>query len=133
MRRTLLTFAALSVALLACFPTEDPEQRLSGPYILRNAFAGGHTYLAYEYQRGSTVGRVSGVVVAAGADENHVIVKRHPDGNTTVTEYYIIDRSRDGPYVDPSACVVGPLDRDRFLAERLAMNVSPALDFSVVF
>jgi hypothetical protein len=125
--------AVLSLVFVACFPTEDPQQRLSGPYILLNAFSGGSTYLAYEFDGGSTIGRVSWVVVAAGADENHVIVKRHPEGDTSVTEYYIIDRRRDGPYVDPSVCVVGPLDRDQFVAERVAMGVSPALDFSVVF
>jgi hypothetical protein len=129
--RTAVAFA-MSLALLGCIGTEDPEQHLSGPYVLLNAFSGGSTYLAYR-QDGSTIGRVSDTVVAAGADKNHVIAMRHPDGNTAVTEYYIIDRSRDGFYVKPSVSVVGPLDSDQYDAKRREMNVSPELDFTVTF
>lgn len=125
--------AVLCVALVACFPTEDPWVRLSGPYVLLNAYPGGSTYLAYEFDGGSTIGRVSDTVVAAGADENHVIAKRHPNGDPSVTEYYIIDRRRDGSHVDPSVCVVGPLTEEQFLAQRRAMGVSHALDFSVAY
>ena len=132
MTRTAVAFATLSFALLGCLGTEDPEQRLSGPYVLRNAYAGGATYLAYR-RGGSTIGRVSETVVAAGADENHVIARRHPNGNSAVTEYYIVDRRRDSFDADRFSCVVGPLDRHQFAAKRREMKVSPKLDFTVTF
>jgi len=129
---TRTAFAILTFALLGCIGTEDPEQHLSGPYVLRNAYAGGDTYLAY--RRGdSTIGRVSDTVVAAGADEDHVIAMRHPNGNAAVTEYYIIDRSRDSFDADKRSCVVGPLDRLQFAAKRREMKVSPRLHFTVTF
>lgn len=116
MTRASIAVATLAALLAACFAGETPEQRLSGPYILLNAYAGGDTRLAYDLGRGSSIGRVSPVVIGAGADGSHVIVKRHPDGNPSVTEYYIIDRRRDGPHAEPSDCVVGPLDHDGFVA-----------------
>jgi hypothetical protein len=130
--RTAVVLVMLSFALVGCLWTEDPELHLSGPYVLRNAFAGGSTYLAYR-QGESTIGRVQDTVVAAGVDEKHVIVKRHPNGNAAVTEYYIVDRSKDRFYAEPSVAVVGPLDVEQFSAKRREMNVSPALGFTVDF
>jgi hypothetical protein len=131
--RTFFAVFLLSVTVLSCFWFEGPKVRVSGPYVLLNAYAGGDTRLAYEFGNGSSIGRVSHTVVGAGADENHVIVMRHPGGNAAVTEYYIIDRRRDGAHVDPSVCVIGPLDREAFSARRRAANVSPALDFTITF
>lgn len=133
MPRTSLAIALLSAALAGCSYGE-PEEHVSGPYTVLNAYPGGPARLAYVFDpvQGSSIGRVSETVVAVGADANHVIVKRHPERNWDVTEYYIIDRRLDGPYADRSVCVAGPFDRNRFHLERLARGVSPRLSFSVI-
>ena len=138
-----IPIALSSVLAFACLFGEAPARRLSGPYLLLNGYS--DTRLAYDLGKGSSIGRVSSRVVAAGADERHVIVKRVPDGPYEVhprgptlpdevwtpdPEFYILDRSLDGPYVDPSACVFGPFDHDGFLRKRAEMNVSTNLRFT---
>ena len=75
------------------------------------------------------VTRVRATVFAAGWDAHHVIVKRHPGGDRTRTEYYILDRRKDGPQAPPRQSVVGPLTAAEFATRRTALGVAPSLTF----
>lgn len=76
--------------------------------------------------------RLGPTVFAAGADAHHVVAQRHPAGDRTRTEYFILERARDMALASPGASVRGPFTKDEFERERVRLGVSPALDFSVV-
>jgi len=59
-------------------------------------------------------------------------VKRHPNGDRSRTEVYILDRSKDGPLVDPGVSVTGPLTAAEFDARRRELSVDSTLSFRVV-
>jgi hypothetical protein len=106
------------------------ERRLDGPYSLCAADTE-ETALCHDMGEDTFQHRVRAVVFAAGADPRHVIAKRHPPDDRSVTEYFIIDRARDGRLAD-SAAVTGPLTAAEFAAARRRMGVSPSLQFTLV-
>lgn len=128
--RRLCWLAAPSVAACSLFDYES--HRLDGPYELVAIDEPSQMHLAYDIGDGVSVGRVPATVFAAGADARHVIAKRHPGGDRTRTEWYILVRARDSASADPSASVVGPLTEAQFAAERERLGVAPSLEFTVV-
>jgi hypothetical protein len=106
------------------------ERRLDGPYSLC-AVNSEETALCHDTGADTFQDRGPAVVFAAGADARHVIAKRHPPGDRAVTEYYIVDRARDGSTADRRA-VTGPLTAAEFVAARSRVGVSPSLRFTLV-
>lgn len=91
------------------------------------------TALCYKLGNGSCIGRVDGQVVAVGWDANYIIVERHPGGNPSAVEYYILVRRNDGPYAEPEESVVGPFDKSAFAEARSKTGVPTSLTFSKRF
>jgi hypothetical protein len=132
MRRSARLAAAVLLALAGCFPFDGGEVRLDGPYHLWAADVPEDMMLYHALGGDVGVGRVGPTVFAAGWDARHVIAKRHPDRDRVVTEYFILDRAKDGPTADPDSVVTGPLTAAEFAAARARLGVSPALAFTVV-
>ena len=128
--RRLCCLALLGAGACSLFDYES--HRIDGPYELVAIDVPSQMHLAYDIGDGASVGRVPATVFAAGADARHVIAKRHPDGDRTRTEWYILVRAQDSASADPSASVIGPLTEAQFGAERKRLGVAPSLEFTVV-
>lgn len=123
---------AASLSLVGCFPFDAGEVPLDGPYFLFATDISSQMALYYRIEHDAGIGRVDETVFAAGWDAHQVIAKRHPANDRTVTEYFIIDRAKDGPYADPKETVTGPLTAAQFAVARGRFGVDPALGFRVV-
>jgi hypothetical protein len=128
-RRAGALAAVCMLVATACFPWSGGEHALEGPYALYATDVPAQMELVYAVGRDAYVQRVPATVFAAGWDATHIIVKRHPGGDRTRTEYYILDRRRDGPYAEPARSVVGPLTATEFAARRAELGVARSLDF----
>ena len=128
--RRLCCLALIGVASCSLFDYES--HRIDGPYELVAVDELTRMSLAYDLGDGASVDRVPATVFAAGADANHVIAKRHPGGDRSQTEWYILVRAKDSRIAAPSASVIGPLTEAQFAVERKRLNVAPSLKFTVV-
>lgn len=119
-------------ALVACFPFGGDEHKLDDTYYLGATDINRQMSL-YRRIGNDGIGRVGATVFAAGWDTHHVIVKRHPNGDRSRTEYFILDRAKDdAPERDPSASVSGPFTQEEFVHARRGAGVAPSLDFTLV-
>ncbi|MEN3943497.1 hypothetical protein WJU23_19510 [Prosthecobacter sp. SYSU 5D2] len=121
--RRLAILACLTV-LAGCGFVHD--EKVTGPYRLIAVDLDADMSLCYSLG-GSAVGRVNQTVFAVGWNDTHLVAKQHPDNNRTITHYFFIDRAKDGPYVDPSECVTGPLTEVEFRRKRQELSLP---DFS---
>jgi hypothetical protein len=128
--RRLCCLALIGVASCALFDYES--HRIDGPYELVAVDELTRMSLAYDIGDGASVDRVPATVFAAGANAKHVIAKRHPGGDRSQTEWYILVRAQDSPTADASASVIGPLTEAQFAAERDRLGVTRSLKFTVV-
>lgn len=127
-------FVLASFALLAfggCFPFDAGHVRIDGPYYLWAADTRQDMALYYRVGRDGGVQRVASTVFAAGWDEHHIVVQRHPKGDRAVTEYFILDREKDNALAEAHQVVTGPLTAAEFAAARNRLGVSPPLAFTV--
>ena len=128
-----LVLQSAAICLIsACFPFSAGERHLDGPYTLYATDIAEQMELDYAIGHGAFVERVPPTVFAAGWNARYVIVKRHPNGDRARTEFYILDRSKDGPLVDPGVSVTGPLTAAEFDARRRELSVDSTLSFRVV-
>ncbi len=65
---------------------------------------------------------IPAMVAAYGWNDDFIIVQRHPDGDASVTEWYIL--------VVAERAVHGPFDAATFAQARQALGVPAALDFT---
>lgn len=126
------TIIASAFVLSACFPFDAGEHRIDDQYYLWAPDVRSQMALYFRLAEDDGVGRIESTVFAAGADERHVIAKRHPGGVAGVTEYFIVDRTRDRDIARPSEVVAGPFTAAEFIAARRRLGVDPSLDFTVV-
>lgn len=131
MSRRILSFLVVLTAP-ACFPFDGPEYRLDEQYYLGATDIAEQMALYRQISDKSGIERVGQTVFAAGVDRRHVIVQRHPSGDRTRTEYFILERAKDAPLADPSVSVRGPFSKEEFERARIQLGVAPALSFSVV-
>ncbi len=127
--RTILIGAAAVRLFTACFPFEAYNEHLDGPYRLWAADTREQIHLSYDLGDGNSIGRIGATVFAVGWDARHLIVKRHPGGDRSVTQYYILERQKDSALADPSVSVTGPLDSMSFEIQRRSIGVAPELGF----
>ena len=52
---------------------------------------------------------------AVGWDGRYLVAKQHPQGEKKITNYFIIDAKKDGPYADPKRVVEGPMSETEYL------------------
>jgi hypothetical protein len=65
---------------------------------------------------------VDGYVYAVGHNENFIIAKQHPNLDTGVTHYYIVDIATN--LIDNTKGVKGPMDKDNFDKLSRQLNIS---------
>lgn len=116
--------------LSACFPFSAGEEHLDGHYYLFATDVAEDMALYYRTGQEGGVRRIPPTVHAVGWDERHIIAQRHPENDRSVTEYYILDRTKDSAFADPEDSVVGPLTAEQFRDQRAVLDVSPALGFT---
>jgi hypothetical protein len=121
----------LAIAIGVCVGC-DGSVPVDRPYVLKGVDTREQMALYYTLPHGDAVGRVDATVFAVGWDAHHIIVKRHPVGDRTQTEYFILDRAKDGPLVDPKLSVVGGFDSAGFVDARRRLGVDPRLGFQRV-
>jgi hypothetical protein len=65
--------------------------------------------------------RVEPRVFAVGADSRWVVAKQHPNGDRTITNFFVVDASGDSTRMQKTDVVRGPLTKAEFqqLAEEL--------------
>lgn len=101
------------------------EKRLSGKYGLVATDVLEQMSVCEMLPSGSGLGVISETVFAVGWDEQYIIAKQHPDGNKSITHFYIL-RVSDGT-------LTGPVDEMRFTMERHKIGVPASLSFTLVF
>ncbi len=118
----------LLLALVSCFPWDGGGQKLDESYKLWAADRRQDMTL----YRHDGEGLIEPTVFAVGLDSTHLIVKRHPNGDRTRIEYYVVERSKDSPTGSPKKAIHGPLDSLAFEQARSTLGVSPRLTFQHV-
>ena len=124
---------SLVVALpLACI-FDSEEHALDDTYYVGSIDLVDSMSLYHRVNSQSGIRRIGPTVFAAGLDSQFVIVKRHPAGDRSKIEYFLLDRSKDdSPTHDPTTSVSGPFTEQEFAAARARARVSPALQFTLV-
>lgn len=105
--RTVLLATGLSAILGGCGFVHD--EQLVGPYRLIAVDTEDDLDLSYRLPGGDAIGRVPATVFAVGWNDRYLVAKQHPSNNRSITNYYVVDQSKDGPLIDPSKTVAGPM------------------------
>ena len=71
------------------------------------------------------IGRINETVFAVGWNSRYIVAKQHPNNNRRVTNWFYLDMTKDGPYVDPTVSVVGPLTEAEFTQRRTELGLPP--------
>jgi hypothetical protein len=124
MRRSLavLIIALLSECLCSCnFDSGTPWH--SGPYALTWIDTPDDVWLEYRRPGGGSDVRVDARVFAVGRNEHYVVAKQHPGGDRSVTNFFVIDATRESPRSERTDVVRGPLTEAEFqhLSHELAL------------
>ena len=106
--------------------------KINDMYYLGSIDADEDMSLYRDLGEGNGIGRIEPTVFAVGWDSIHIIAKQHPSKNKKVTNYFILDMTKDNKYADPSKSVIGPLDEKEFEAKRITLGVSQQLSFTLV-
>ena len=135
MKRRVLQLAATISLLLSssCFPFSGDEYPLDEPYYLAATDVSKQMSLYRRIGKDEGIGRVEPTVFAAGWDKHHIIVQRHPNGDRSRTEFFILDLAKDdAPERAPSVSVTGPFTAGEFAEARTRAGVAPGLSFTLV-
>ena len=73
----------------------------------------------------SWFGLVKPIVFAVGADDRYIVAKQHPDGNKSITNYFIIEIPKDSPSTKIDHTVMGPLTADDFQKKSAELKLPP--------
>jgi hypothetical protein len=114
-RLTILALASLITACGALW-TDDPYKVIGTDGVIR---------LVYSINdKGGSIGRVSGQVVAVGSNETYVVAKRKQDKSwaefdkepiTDQLMFYYIEKSKDNMYFNGEEITKGPFTLDEFI------------------
>ena len=128
-----LAVAIITVMTIAsCNLDFGPKHRLNESYYLDGIDIDSEMSLYYDLGDRGAIGRIEPTVFAVGADNRYIIAKQHPKNNRSATNYFILDMTKDGELADPKESVIGPLTEVEFNSTRVAMGISPRLDFTYV-
>jgi hypothetical protein len=110
---TVVILAFLSTSLSSCNSDSGTPWR-GGPFALTWIDSPDNVWLEYRIPDGGSHRLVEPRVFAVGWDGHYVVAKQHPDGNRSITNFFVIDAARESPRAELSDVVSGPLTRDKF-------------------
>ena len=123
MERSIWIIAGLCLLLAGCGLFDSGVVWRGGPYILSWIDLPDEVTLSYDIGKGTSVGRIEARVFAVGWDGRYLVAKQHPAGDRKVTNFYIIDAQKDGPYVDEKKVVIGPLSEAEFKKKEVKLSL----------
>ena len=124
--------ALIIVTLLGCDSWFLDGRKITGPYLLIAIDIREQMHIAYDLGDGTAIGRIDPVVYAVGWNEKYIFAKQHPQNNRSITNYYIIDMTKDEKYADPEKSVIGPLTKQDYLRYCKEIEISNPLNFAFV-
>ena len=104
-----LCFLGLSCAL---FDSGQPWR--DGQYILLWVDKPDEVSLSYDWGRGSSEPLVQDQVFAVGANAKFIVVKQHPRGIKSTTNFYVIPRRQHEGWRTPHPPILGPMTSSEF-------------------
>lgn len=110
--------------LTACGLFDSGVPWKSGPFQLLWIDLPDQVTLSYDVGNGASIGLVDYTVYAVGSNAHHIVVKQHPSGEKSITNFYIVDLNSSALPLHPELAVTGPLTRDQF-DERAKLNALP--------
>jgi hypothetical protein len=123
MRRS---FTVLIVALLlsGCnFDSGTPWR--GGPYTLTWIDRPNDVRLEYHRPQGGSDVRVDPRVFAVGWNKHYVVAKQHPNGDRTVTNFFVIDATLESDRSERGDVVRGPLTEAEFQSLSRQLDLPP--------
>jgi hypothetical protein len=97
------------------------DEQIVGPYQLIAVDVPEQIEVAYSLGK-DAVGRIPETVFAVGWNDRYIVAKQHPHNDRAITNFYILDMSRDSATDDPTA-VTGPLNEADFARERSELGL----------
>ena len=79
--------------------------------------------LSYDADNGAWLGRIDPHVFAVGWDGHYLVAQQHPKGDKRVTNYFIIDSTKDSMKAEVKAVVIGPLTESEFGKKSVELNL----------
>ena len=109
--------------LTACGLFDSGVPWKSGPFQLLWIDLPDRVTLSYDVGNGGSIGLVDYTVYAVGSDAQHIVVKQHPRGEKSITDFYIVDVKSSALPLHPERAVTGPLTQAQFdeMARRNAL------------
>lgn len=114
-----------TIALSSCSLFDSGVEWRGGPYALLWIDTPDNISLSRDLGNGSWNDRVDRTVFAVGWNGRYAVVKQHPDGDKSKTNYFIVDPERDAPDFGPEKSVSGPLTAAEYNAKVKEMNLPP--------
>lgn len=113
---------ALFPLIPGCYLLDSGTEWRGGPYRLGWIDDPKAVTLSFAGENDQLLERIDRVVYAVGWNGRYLVAKQHPDGNRSVTNYFIIDSANDSA-ADPARAVTGPLDEAAFrnMTEKLRL------------
>jgi hypothetical protein len=109
------TIAFPCVLLLsACGLFDSGVEWRRGRYALMWVDSKNDMSLSVDQGHGGWAPIVPPVVFAVGANDDFIVAKQHPRGDTTITNYFIIPIEAPDSSLDPAKRVIGPLSNAAF-------------------
>src|SRR3954470_13711024 len=117
-RLRILLFVLVAASLHSCGLVDSGTPWRYGRYALKWIDRPDEVWLEIRGPDGLSQIRVEPRVFAVGADSRWVVAKQHPNGDRTITNFFVVDASRDSTRMQKTDVVRGPLAQAEF--ERLA-------------
>jgi len=117
MKPRLVTFITLCIMVGGCGLFDSGVVWRGGPYALGWIDIPEDVTLSYDLGKGASISRIPARVFAVGWDGHYLVAKQHPNGDKKITNYFIIDATKDGRYADPKNVVAGPFTESEFVKE----------------
>ena len=117
-----LLFRTLT-CLTACGLFDSGVPWRSGPFELLWIDLPDRVTLSYDVGNGGSIGLIDYTVYAVGSDAQHIVVKQHPRGEKSITDFYIVDVKSSALPLHPDRAVTG--QRQAQFDEMARLNALP--------
>jgi hypothetical protein len=123
MRKTLLIAVGLLMTQLSgCWQSALYHEDLIGPYRLSAIDLSEQMSICYAADDQDTCHeRISETVFSVGWNERFIVAKQHPSNDKSVTNYFILDMSKDKKNLNASVSVMGPFSESEYKKQSLSM------------